>query len=519
MHPYQHATTHPTRPALVIADTGELLSYRELDEGSNRAAQLFRHLGLRPGESVGLMLRNTLEYPVLYWGAQRAGLLVAILSSHLKAAEAAYILNDCAAKLLIASAEVGSTPVELLHRRSELIPRVETVFHLGERPPAGARPLESALAAMPATPIADQVSGHYLLYSSGTTGRPKGILRPFKPGPIEEVAPFEGTRMLEGIDPLVTFNAGPLHHSAPLAGMLATQRLGGTAVTLHKFDALHTLKAIQDWRVVHAQFVPTMFVRMLAIPEEQRRTYDLASLKQVVHAAAPCPIEIKQRMIKWLGPIIDEYYSGSEAFGSTYISSEEWLRKPGSVGRSRAGAIHICNEAGEELPRGAEGLIYFETAAALRSQYLNDPQTMAKARHPSHPDWYSLGDIGRVDEDGYLFLTDRKDFMIISGGVNIYPQAVEDALITHPKVFDAAVIGVPNPEFGEEVKAIVQPKDWHEAGDELAAELIGWCRSKISVVSCPRSVAFVQSLPRLASGKLPKHELRRLYGAPRAESV
>jgi fatty-acyl-CoA synthase len=514
MHPYQHAITHPTRPALVIADSGEQLSYRELDEGSNRAAQLFRQLGLRPGESIGLMLRNSVEYPVLYWGAQRAGLLIAILSSHLKATEAAYILNDCAAKILIASTELGSTPLELLEGRSELIPRVEAVFLIGAEPPAGAHPLASALAAMPATPIADQVSGHYLLYSSGTTGRPKGILRPFTPGPIEEVAPFEGTRLLEGIDPLVTFNAGPLHHSAPLAGMLATQRLGGTAVTLRKFDALHTLKAIQDWRVVHAQFVPTMFVRMLAIPEQQRRCYDLASLKQVIHAAAPCPIEIKQRMIEWLGPIVDEYYSGSEAFGSTYISSEEWLRKPGSVGRSRAGAIHICDEAGAELPSGGEGLVYFETPAALRSEYLNDPQTMAKARHPSHPDWYSLGDIGRVDEDGYLFLTDRKDFMIISGGVNIYPQAVEDALITHPKVFDAAVIGVPNPEFGEEVKAIVQPKDWHEAGDELAAELIDWCRSKISAVSCPRSVELLQSLPRLASGKLPKHELRRLYGAP-----
>jgi long-chain acyl-CoA synthetase len=519
MHPYQHAITHPTRPALVIADTGEQLNYRELDEGSNRAAHLFRQLGLRPGESIGLMLRNSPEYAVLYWGAQRAGLLIAILSSHLKAAEAAYILNDCAAKLLIAAAEVGSTPVELANRRSELIPRLEAVFLLGDQPPAGVLPLERALAAMPATPIADQVSGHYLLYSSGTTGRPKGILRPFKPGPIEEVAPFEGTRMFEGIDPLVTFNPGPLHHSAPLAGMLATQRLGGTAVTLRKFDALQSLQAIQEWRVVQAQFVPTMFVRMLALPENERRRYDLTSLKEVLHAAAPCPIEIKRRMIDWLGPIIHEYYSGSEAFGSTYISSEEWLRKPGSVGRSRAGAIHICNDAGEELPSGGEGLIYFETPAALRSRYLNDPQTMAKARHPSQPDWYSLGDIGRVDEDGYLFLTDRKDFMIISGGVNIYPQAVEDALITHPKVFDAAVIGVPNPEFGEEVKAIVQPKDWHEAGNELAAELIGWCRSKISAVSCPRSVEFVQSLPRLASGKLPKHELRRLYGARRVERL
>ncbi|HTV96076.1 MAG TPA: AMP-binding protein [Steroidobacteraceae bacterium] len=512
MHPYQHALAHPDHCALAIADTGEQLSYRELDRGSNRAAQLFRRLGLAPGERVALMLRNSLDYPVLYWGAQRSGLLAAILSTHLTASEAAAVVNDCGARVLILSAETA--PAGLIERRGELLPRVEAVLCSGAAAPAGTRPLREALAAQPATPIADQVSGHYLLYSSGTTGRPKGILRPFKPGPIEEVAPFEGTRLLEGIDPLVTFNAGPMYHSAPLAGMLATQRLGGTAVTLRKFDALESLKAIERWRVVQAQFVPTMFVRMLALSDEQRRAYDLGSLKQVIHAAAPCAVEIKRRMMSWLGPIIHEYYSGSEAFGSTYISPEEWLRKPGSVGRSRAGAIHICADAGEELPTGAEGLIYFETPADLRSQYLNDPHTLARARHPSRRDWYTLGDIGRVDQDGYLFLTDRKDFMIISGGVNIYPQAAEDALILHPKVLDAAVIGVPNPEFGEEVKALVQPKDWQEANDALAAELIAWCRGRISALSCPRSVEFVPSLPRLASGKLQKHELRRRYGAP-----
>jgi long-chain acyl-CoA synthetase len=519
MHPYQHAQAFPERAALVLADSGERLSYRELDAASNRAAQLFRSLGLKPGDRIGLQLRNCLDYAVIYWGAQRSGLLAAVLSTHLKPAEAAYILNDSGAKLFIAGADVGATPVELAARRTELIPAVTTVFSVGEPGLAGALPLQSALAAMPATPIADQISGYCLVYSSGTTGRPKGILRPFRHGPIEELAPYDGTRMFDGVEPLVSFNAGPLYHSAPLMGMIGTQRLGGTSVTLCKFDAEQTLKAIQDCRVTHAQFVPTMFVRMLVLPEAVRRRYDLSSLQKVIHGAAPCPVEIKQRMMAWLGPVIDEYYSSSEAFGSTFISAAEWLRKPGSVGRANVGAIHICAEDGTELPTGSEGLVYFTTAADLTAKYLNDPTHLQRARHPQHADWFTAGDIGRLDADGYLFLTDRKDFMIISGGVNIYPQAVEDTLIVHPKVIDAAVIGVPNAEYGEAVKAIVQPKDWQDAGEALAAELIAWCQSRISKVTCPRSVQFVAELPRLPSGKLAKHELRRLYGAAASPTV
>jgi long-chain acyl-CoA synthetase len=519
LHPYQHALVHPARPAFVIADSGEQLSYRELDDGSNRAAQLFRSLGLVPGDRLGLMLRNRLEFPIVYWGAQRSGLFVTLISTHLKPAEAAYILNDCGAKLFISAADVGETPAVLASQRGELIPKVEIVFSVGEQQLPGALAFHAALARMPATPIADQASGFYLLYSSGTTGRPKGIMLPHQPAPIEEVGGAEGaTRMFEGFDPLVAFNAGPLYHGAPMGGMIATHRLGGTAVTLRKFDARQTLKAIQDLRVVHGQFVPTMFVRMLALPEEVRRSFDLSSLKYVLHAAAPCPVEIKRQMMDWLGPIIYEYYGASEAFGGTFISPQEWLRKPGSVGQSQVAPIHICGEDGQELPAGEPGLIYFETPVGRRFNYLNDPEKTAKACHPLHPDWRTVGDIGRLDEEGYLFLTDRKDFMIISGGVNIYPQAVEDALIVHPKVLDAAVIGVPNPEYGEEVKAIVQPVDWAQAGEALSAELMAWCRSRISAVSCPRSVEFVRELPRLASGKLAKHELRRQYSAPRATS-
>jgi acyl-CoA synthetase (AMP-forming)/AMP-acid ligase II len=290
---------------------------------------------------------------------------------------------------------------------------------------------------------------------------------------------------------------------------IVTLRVGGTAVVLEKFDAERTLQAIQTWKVTAAQFVPTMFVRMLALPEEVRAAYDLSSLKRVTHAAAPCPVSVKRRMIEWLGPIVHEYYSGSEGNGQCAITPEEWLRKPGSVGKAVWGVLHICDESGDELAANQPGVIYFEGATSF--SYRNDEAKTAKSRHPHHSDWSTIGDIGYVDEDGYLFLCDRKDFMIISGGVNIYPQAVEDLIIGHPKVLDAAVIGAPNDEFGEEVKAVVQPRDWADAGPSLASELIAYCEASVSKVSCPRSVDFVRELPRLPTGKLAKHEIRRPY--------
>jgi len=511
MHPYQHAKTHPDRLALVVADTGERLTYRELDEATNRAAHLFRRLGLKPGDAVGLLLRNGPAYPIAYWGAQRAGLMIVPLSTHLKPAEAAYILQDSKAKALMTSAEVGETAQVLARDREALIPGVLAVFNMRPEPLAGARAWDEAVADLPTTPIADEISGYYLVYSSGTTGRPKGVILPFERGPIEAESLTEESlsRRMSHVEHPVTYNGAPLYHAAPLVSVIATQRRGGTAVVLKKFDAVETLKAIQDWRVGFAQFVPTMFVRMLGLPEEVRRSYDLSSLELVTHAAAPCPVEIKRQMLDWLGPIIHEYYSGSEANGACHIGPEEWLRKPGSVGRPTWGVLHICDEAGEELPPGKDGLIYFESDRTF--EYLNDPEKTARSRHPRHPNWSALGDIGRLDEDGYLFLTDRKDFMIISGGVNIYPQAVENALVMHPAVADVAVIGAPNREFGEEVKAVVQLKEGIAPTDALARELIDHCRERVSHVSTPRSVDFVEELPRLPTGKLAKHQLRSRY--------
>jgi len=516
-HPSCHARTTPDALAMVIADTGETLSYRELDEGSNRVAQLLRSLGLRPGDRIAVMLRNSREFPIVYWGATRCGCFVTLLSTHLKPSEASYIIGDAGAKVLFLSASIGETPRALAGDRTTLAPGVLRVFHAGDPPGegtiAGAEPLDAALATMPTRPVADEISGFHMIYSSGTTGRPKGIVLPFSPGPIDEFNPLEGAMPIyRELDPLVSLNVGPLYHGAPLSGMVTAQRLGGTFVTQRKFDVEGVLAAIDRYKVNIAQFVPTMFVRMLALPEDVRAQYDVSSLKMAIHAAAPCPVEIKRRMIEWWGPIIFEYYGSTEGVGATAITSQEWLERPGSVGRSSLGPIHICDDEGRELPPGEAGIVYFEALPGRGVTYLNDAEKTRRAAHPRHPDWFSVGDIGRLDEDGYLYLTDRKDFMIISGGVNIYPQAIEDCLIVHPQVLDVAVLGVGDPEYGERVKAVVQPRTWADAGPQLEASLREWCRGRISAVTAPREYEFVQELPRLPSGKLAKHELRKLYG-------
>lgn len=518
-HPSRHALTRPDRLAMVIADTGETLSYRELDEGSNRVAQLLRSLDLRPGDRVAVMLRNSREFPIVYWGATRCGCFVTLLSTHLKPSEASYIVGDAGAKILFLSASIGETPQALARDRADLAPGVSHVFFAGD--PAGegammeAESLQAALAAMPAQPVPGEISGFHMIYSSGTTGRPKGIVQPFTPGPIDEFNLLEGVMPIyRELNPLVSLNAGPLYHGAPLSGMITAQRLGGTFVTQRKFDAEGVLAAIERFKVNIAQFVPTMFVRMLALPQDARVRYDVSSLRMAIHAAAPCPVEIKRRMIEWWGPIVFEYYGSTEGVGATAITSQEWLERPGSVGRSSLGPIRICDEEGRELPPGVPGIVYFEALPGRMVNYLNDAEKTKRAAHPLHADWFAVGDIGKLDEDGYLYLTDRRDFMIISGGVNIYPQAIEDCLIVHPQVLDVAVLGVADPEYGEKVKAVVQPKDWEEAGTKLEASLREWCRERISPVTAPREYEFVPELPRLPSGKLAKHELRKLYGNP-----
>jgi acyl-CoA synthetase (AMP-forming)/AMP-acid ligase II len=307
----------------------------------------------------------------------------------------------------------------------------------------------------------------------------------------------------------VYLSPAPMYHSAPLFYCMSTMRLGGTAIVMEQFDPKEAIACIEKYRVTHSQWVPTMFVRMLKLPAEVRAKYDVSSMKSAVHAAAPCPIDVKRKMIEWWGPVIHEYYAGTEGNGFCYVGSADWLSHPGTVGKSLLGPIHICADEGREVPVGEEGTIYFEGETLF--SYHNDPKKTAESRHPAHPNWSTLGDVGKLDSEGFLYLTDRKAFMIISGGVNIYPQEAENLLVTHPKVHDVAVFGVPNDDFGEEVKAVVQPIDMAEAGPALAEELIAYCRQHLSPIKCPRSIDFEAELPRHPTGKLYKRLLKDEY--------
>jgi long-chain acyl-CoA synthetase len=509
MHPRNFAGLIPDQPAIIMATDGTATSYGELEIVANKGAQLFRSLGIEAGDTVAIWLKNCREYFQIYWAAQRAGLYICPISTQLTADEAAYILNDSRSKLLVTHADVAAA-APLLGNRAALVPGIAHVFDIGTNLD-GTPSWETALAEQPAGPVADETAGFHMVYSSGTTGRPKGIRLPLTGGPADEphmLADRISGRYGVGEGSMILCPA-PLYHTAPLAYGMAAHRLGATLVIMDKFDAEATLRLIEQYHISFMQMVPTMFIRLLALPDNVRTGYDLSSLEKIVHAAAPCPVEVKRQMIEWLGPIIYEYYGGSEGNGSTFITPQEWLAKPGSVGRADWGTLHICDDEGRELSAGEDGLVYFE--GGWDFQYLNDAKKTRDARHPLHPGWSTLGDIGHVDEDGYLFLTDRKSFMIISGGVNIYPQETENLLILHPEVADAAVIGVPHPEMGEEVKAVIQPKCWDDAGPELASRLIAYCRASLSPLKCPRSIDFDPALPRHETGKLYKQEIRKRY--------
>ena len=495
-HPRLHARVAPDRPAVIMTDGSPGLTYAELEDRADRGAHLVRELGINQGETIAYWLPNCPDVFEVYWAGQRAGLYVTPIATALTAEEADYIIGNSGARLVVVDPEIPG--LAALPRREGV-----TVMTRSE--------WRAALDRQPAGPIADEAPGFHMVYSSGTTGRPKGIRLPLPQGAVTDLHQLaEQIHARYGLGPdYVYLSPAPLYHTAPLAYTTACHRLGATVVVMPKFDPEEALKAIEHYRVNMTQMVPTMFVRMLKLPEEVRKSYDISSLRYVVHAAAPCPVPVKHAMIEWFGPIIYEYYGGSEGNGSTAITSEEWLAKPGSVGRASWGTLHICNDAGDELPAGEQGVVYFE--GGWDFQYLGDEDKTRDSRNPKHPTWSALGDVGYLDEDGYLFLTDRKSYMIISGGVNIYPQEVENLLITHPRVADAAVIGVPNPDFGEEVKAVVQPLDPADATDAFAAELIAFCKAHLSPIKCPRSVDFDPALPRLDNGKLYKRLIKDRY--------
>ena len=499
-HPSRFAATDPDRAAVIVAGTGATLSYGEMEAGSNRVAHALRGFGLGVGDHVAVIMENRAEYFPVVWGALRTGLRVTPINWHLAAEEATYIADDCGAGVLVASA--ACAPLVAAAGRGG---RTERLVLGGEA--EGFAPYEEVVGAQPATPIADECEGQWMFYSSGTTGRPKGITAPGVGGPLG--APTGFTALVRGLygggGSTVYLSPAPLYHAAPSGWAGAVHRLGGTVVTAPRFDPVEFLAAVEAHRVTLAQVVPTHLVRLLKLPAADRERFDLSSLEVLVHAAAPCPPEVKRATLEWLGPIVHEYYSGSEGVGFCAIGPEEWLAHPGSVGRSLLGQVHIVDAAGDEVPARTEGQVWFDSPA--RFSYHGDPEKTAAAF--DHRGWSTLGEVGWVDEDGYLYLTDRVSNMIISGGVNIYPREVEDALILHPAVADVAVVGVPDEEMGEAVRAVVQPAAPPADPRALEAELVGFCRDRIAHYKCPRSVVFVEALPRLETGKIARRLLPR----------
>ncbi|MDP1818667.1 MAG: AMP-binding protein [Acidimicrobiales bacterium] len=507
MYPGTHARSTPDKVAHVMTGSGEQVTYRELDERSNRLAQLMWAAGLRPGDHLAALLENNVRYPEVYWAAIRSGLYVTTVNRYLTGEEAAFIVEDCEARVLVTSAALAEVAVDVA-RRVPGCPVRLMVDGVAE----GYEPYEEAIAGHPAEPLAEEPMGETMLYSSGTTGRPKGIKRPLSGRRADAgagISPILGPLFEMDAD-IVYLSPAPMYHSAPLGFSMGAQTLGGTVVIMERFDPEEALAAIERHRVTHSQWVPTMFSRMLKLPEEARTRHDLSSQRVAIHAAAPCPVGVKEQMIEWWGPILYEYYGGTEVNGLTYIRSEEWLEHRGSVGKPVLGTLHICDESGAELPPREPGIVYFELPKRP-FEYHGDPEKTRKAEHPDHPNWTALGDVGYVDEDGYLYLTDRATFMIISGGVNIYPQEIENVLVLHPKVADVAVFGVPDPDFGEQVKAVVQPLEPGTAGPVLEQELLAYCREHLAGYKVPRSMDFEDELPRLPTGKLYKRLLRDRY--------
>ncbi|WP_028643048.1 acyl-CoA synthetase [Nocardioides sp. URHA0020] len=501
MYPGTWAAKNPDKPALVMAGSGRILTYGQLDERSLRLAHVLQDAGLGVGDVVALLSDNRPETYEAYWAALRSGLYITAVNHNLSAEEVSYIVRDCGAQALL----VSPAKAELAQ---QLDVQVGTVLVFDGD-------YEAALAAASAEPLAQQPHGDDLLYSSGTTGRPKGIKPPLPAIAVDEPGYVYPTVFgaLYGFDEdTVYLSPAPVYHAAPLRFGGVIHTLGGTLVMMERFDPEAALGAIERHRVTHTQMVPTMFVRMLKLPEDVRTSYDVSSLRVVVHAAAPCPVDVKRRMIEWLGPIVHEYYASTESNGATFIDSQAWLEKPGSVGTALMGIIRICGDDGTLLGPGEVGTVYFEREQRTFS-YHNDPERTASTEHPDHPSWTTVGDLGYLDEDGYLFLTDRLAFMIISGGVNIYPQEIEDLFSLHPAVTDIAVIGVPDEEMGERVVAFVEVAPGAVAGDELAAELTAYARERIAHFKVPREFHFRDELPRTPTGKMVKGKLRDEYPA------
>ena len=517
MYPGEHAKAEPDKAAFIMASSGETVTFAEYEARCNRLAHLFRDQGLGRTDHVAFFTENNPRLLEAEGAAERTGLYFTCINSYLSADEVAYIVNDCQAKVIITT----KAKREVAQQLPGLCPDVQRWLMIDASADEVSGPFEpylDAVAGYPETPVDDERLGAAMLYSSGTTGRPKGILRP-----LPDVEPGAALGVMEFVKAMFRFREGmtylspaPLYHSAPQASVSASLRLGATAVIMERFDPAQYLDLVARYRITHSQVVPTMFSRMLKLPAEVREAADVSSLETIIHAAAPCPIPVKQQMIEWFGPVLIEYYGATEANGFTFCDSHEWLAHPGTVGKPVLGEVLILDEDGKPCPTGTPGTVWFR--GATNFEYWRDPEKTKESRDATG-EASTVGDVGYLDDDNFLYLTDRKTYMIISGGVNIYPQETENLLITHPKVMDAAVLGVTNEDLGEEVKAVVQLMPGEVAGPEMERELIAFCREHLAHYKCPRSVDFEDELPRLPTGKLYKRLLRDRYWAGHTSTI
>ena len=507
MYAGKYVATQPDQPCLIMAATGEVITYGEFEGRANQLAHLLLEHGLKPLDHYCVFMENNVRYLETCAAGERAGLYYTCINSYLTADEMAFIVNDSESKVLITSAARREVAIEAIKQ----CPNVS--LHLivdGDANDEIFVDYAEAIANYPAAPIDKERLGTAMLYSSGTTGRPKGILRPLADtSPSENLLIF---KFLNGIwqyrEEMIYLSPAPLYHSAPQAATNLTIRMGGTCIIMERFDPEQYLALIEKYHVTHSQLVPTMFSRMLKLPKATRSRYDLSSLETAIHAAAPCPPQVKHQMIDWWGPIVHEYYGATEGLGFAACNAQQWLAHPGSVGKILLGEVHILDDDMNPCANGTAGTVWFVTATPF--EYYNDPERTQESRSPDGT-MSTVGDVGYVDDDDFLYLTDRKTYMIISGGVNIYPQECENLLITHPKVADAAVFGVPNEDLGEQVKAVVQVMPDFKDSAGLEAELIAFCHEHLSHQKCPRTIDFEDELPRLPTGKLYKRILRDRY--------